>query len=75
MAYSVSRRLEFARISEKPDPNAPNPPISDRNLIKNAVGLAFEFDNQQLFYSDIQMGHIQAVYFNGSGARVVASGK
>ncbi|XP_030747153.1 prolow-density lipoprotein receptor-related protein 1 [Sitophilus oryzae] len=51
--------------------NSPYPPIKNSTYLKNAIGLSFSYKHQRLFYSDIQKGSIQAVYFNGTDHRVV----
>ncbi|KAJ8937573.1 hypothetical protein NQ318_023104 [Aromia moschata] len=37
----------------------------------NAIGLTFSYKHHRLFYSDIQKGSINAVYFNGSDHKVI----
>lgn len=35
--------------------------------MRNAIALAYQYNTSRLFYSDIQRGTINAVYFNGTG--------
>lgn len=42
-----------------------------RELMRNAISLAYEYNSSRLFYSDIQRGSINTVHFNGSGHRVL----
>ncbi|KAJ8961610.1 hypothetical protein NQ314_005912 [Rhamnusium bicolor] len=53
-------------MTDKNLQNSPQPSIKNNTLLKNAIGLAFSYKHQRLFYSDIQKGSINAVYFNGS---------
>ncbi|KAJ8974813.1 hypothetical protein NQ317_010540 [Molorchus minor] len=51
--------------------NSPQPSIKNDTMLKNAIGLSFSYKHQRLFYSDIQKGSINVVYFNGSDHRVI----
>lgn len=42
-----------------------------RELLRNAISLAYEYGARRLFYSDIQRGAINSVRFNGSDHRVL----
>lgn len=42
-----------------------------RELMRNAIGLAYEYSARRLFYSDIQRGAINTVRFDGSDHRVL----
>ncbi|KAK7083495.1 Low-density lipoprotein receptor-related protein 1B, partial [Halocaridina rubra] len=50
------------------DDNNPNTPLKKitSDLMKNAISLTVDFSNKRIFYSDIQRGSINSVYFNGS---------
>ncbi len=75
LAFSKSRSIGFASVEENPNPNAPFDDIEDRDSVQNVVGLSFDFKTQRLFYSDIQLGVIMAVNFNGKNPHKVAVGK
>ncbi|XP_039297964.1 low-density lipoprotein receptor-related protein 1 [Nilaparvata lugens] len=51
--------------------NSPFPSIQSKELMKNAIGLTFDYKRQTLYYSDIQRSAINAVNFNGSNHRIV----
>ena len=51
--------------------NAPHEDITNPVAMKNVIGLTFDFDNKRYFFSDIQHGNIQTVWFNGTGFRPV----
>lgn len=39
--------------------------------MRNAISLAYWYEDSRLFYSDIQRGSINTVHFNGSGHEVL----
>lgn len=61
--YSRVQRIDFAYLSEAEDPNTPYPSIDNRNFVRNVIGLAYDYENRRLFYSDIQLGNIMAAEF------------
>lgn len=71
VVFSRVTKLESLHVGEGMTLNAPYAPIQDKQLMRNAIGLAYEFGSQLLFYSDLQRGAINAVHFNGSGHRVL----
>lgn len=46
-----------------------------RELMRNAISLAYEYNSSRLFYSDIQRGSINTVLFNGSSHTVLLDGE
>ncbi|XP_074039673.1 LDL receptor protein 1 [Leptinotarsa decemlineata] len=58
-------------IGDKNLQNSPQPSIKNNTMLKNAIGLSFSYKHQRLFYSDIQKGSINTVFFNGSDHRIV----
>ncbi|XP_066143818.1 prolow-density lipoprotein receptor-related protein 1 [Euwallacea fornicatus] len=51
--------------------NSPYSNIKNSTYLKNAIGLTFSYKDKRLFYSDIQRGSINAVFFNGSDHKIV----
>jgi low-density lipoprotein receptor-related protein 1 (alpha-2-macroglobulin receptor) len=64
--------IETVHLSPEITPNDPYPAIQSSEHIRNAIGLAFDYKNNLLFYSDVQLGTINSVYFNGTEFSVVA---
>jgi integrin beta 2 len=62
----------MAHLTKEITPNDPYPPIINQERIRNAIGLAFDYKRNILFYSDVQLGTINSVFFNGSDYSVVA---
>lgn len=49
--------------------------IENENHMKNVIGMTVDVVNKRLFFSDIQRGDIQYVYFNGTEFTVVVDCK
>lgn len=62
-------------MTDKQVQNSPQPSIKNNTMLKNAIGLSFSYKHKRLFYSDIQRGSINAVYFNGSDHQVIVESK
>ena len=83
MAFSVVTGIETVHIynqntdGNQPgyNPNAPRQPISDKEKMKNVIGLAVDYKSSKYFYSDIQRGDIRSVHFNGTALEPVQKGQ
>ncbi|KAK9892226.1 hypothetical protein WA026_019028 [Henosepilachna vigintioctopunctata] len=51
--------------------NSPHQTIKNNTHLRNAIGLAFAYKYHRLFYSDIQKGSINTVFFNGSDHKIL----
>ncbi|XP_068625234.1 prolow-density lipoprotein receptor-related protein 1 [Battus philenor] len=69
--YSRVTKIDSIHLDNDTDLNSPYPPIEDKELMRNVIALAYEYDDSRLFYSDIQRGCINTVHFNGSGHEVL----
>lgn len=69
--YSRVVRIDSIHISDKDNLNAPFPSIQNKELMRNAIGLSYDYKRSLLFYSDIQRGSINAVFFNGTNHTVL----
>jgi integrin beta 2 len=72
IVFSRVASIETVHVLEEVTPNSPYPPITSSDHIRNAIGLAFDFSKQTLFYSDVQLGTINKVFFNGTNFTVIA---
>lgn len=70
IAFSRVQSIETIHVEEEITPNSPYPPIQSAEHIRNAIGLAFDIKEQRLFYSDVQLGTINSVFFNGTNFTV-----
>ncbi len=75
IVYSERNAIKSLYPTNESLQNSPIPEISNDTFIKNVIGLAVDYANQRLFFTDIQQGNIQTVYKNGTGLRIVVSGK
>ena len=72
LMYSRVSRIESLQMDDaSDDPNAPLAPIESEELLRDAIGLAFDYEGKLLFYSDIQRGAINAVAFDGTDHRTL----
>ncbi len=55
--------------------NAPRQPIEDPQTMRNVIGISYDFKTERYFFSDIQRGNIQSVYFNGTYAGQIVDSK
>ncbi|KFD53736.1 hypothetical protein M513_05441 [Trichuris suis] len=69
LAYSRIQSIEFSYLSEEENANAPFPPLENRQHVRNVVGLAYDYRNQHLFYSDIHIGSIFMVNMDTKGKK------
>lgn len=67
LVYSRVVRIDTINMFDEFNRNAPFQSIQSKDYMRNAIGLSFDYERKKIFYSDIQRGSINSVYFNGSG--------
>lgn len=72
--FSKVTQIESIHLDDASDKNQPVHPIRNDTFLRNVIGMSFDYDSQMVFYSDIQRGDIQSVFFNGTNIRVVVEG-
>ncbi|XP_076069558.1 LDL receptor protein 1 isoform X2 [Oratosquilla oratoria] len=65
LIYSSAKSLESIHMFDEDNPNAPLKKITS-DYMKNAISITFDYKSKRLYYSDIQRGSVNTVYFNGS---------
>ena len=76
LAFSKVTGIETVHmVDDLSNPNAPRMAIENATFMRNVIGLAFDFMSQRYFFSDIQRGDVQAVFFNGTGFRIIVDSK
>lgn len=75
IAFSRVHSIESVYIDDKHNRQEAFPPISFSESMKNVIGLSFDYDSHRIFYSDIQLGTINKVFFNGSDHQVILRGQ
>ncbi|XP_053386538.1 low-density lipoprotein receptor-related protein 1-like isoform X2 [Mercenaria mercenaria] len=74
LMFSKVTRMESIHLDDENDKNPPIYTIKNDTFLRNVIGLSFDYEHQMIFYSDIQRGDIQSVFFNGTNIRVVVEG-
>ena len=64
--FSRVSEIESLHINVGPRENPPFPVIDSEDIMRNAIGLAYSYEDKLIFYSDIQSGTINSVHFNSS---------
>ncbi|XP_046386652.1 prolow-density lipoprotein receptor-related protein 1 isoform X2 [Ischnura elegans] len=67
LMYSRVMAIDSIHMVDELNMNAPFPSIQSKKYMRNAIGLSFDYATKRIFYSDIQSGSINSVYFNGTG--------
>ena len=69
--FSRVLEIDSIHIGDAADLNSPLAIISNKEYMRNVIGLTFDFLNKKVIYSDIQKGSINSVFFNGSDHTVL----
>lgn len=73
--YSKITKIESLHMTDPSNPNVPFPPIENKDLLRNSIGLSYNYRESVLYYSDIQKGSINSVRFNGTDHKVIVDRK
>uniref|UniRef100_A0A8D8SCE1 Low-density lipoprotein receptor-related protein 1 n=2 Tax=Cacopsylla melanoneura TaxID=428564 RepID=A0A8D8SCE1_9HEMI len=71
LMFSRVQRIDSIHMTDKNDLNSPFKSISNSTLMKNTIELSYDYKRKTLFYSDIQKGTINSVFFNGTNHKVL----
>ncbi|CAL1298011.1 unnamed protein product [Larinioides sclopetarius] len=69
--FSRVLKIESIHMFDENNPNAPYPSISNKIHMRNVIGLAADYNGKRIFFSDIQRGTINSVFFNGTSPTVI----
>jgi len=69
--YSRLDTIDSITILENPNLNTPFRVMQSKQFMQNVIALSYDYARSLLFYSDIQRGTIDAIYFNDTGHRVI----
>jgi len=75
IVYSRVQSLSFTSLFPGEAQNPPYPSIDSKDFVKNVIGVSCDYHTERIFYSDILMGDIVSVHFNGSGFRKIVVGQ
>lgn len=71
LIYSRVASIESIHMTNHLNMNGPIPKIENATLLRNAIGLGFDYAGKRIFYSDIHWSSINAVYFNGTNHSII----
>ncbi|XP_034243195.1 prolow-density lipoprotein receptor-related protein 1 isoform X1 [Thrips palmi] len=71
LLYSRVLRLDSIHMTNENNLNAPFPSIQSKEYMRNSIALAYDYKRKLIFYSDIQRGSINSVFFNGTNHTVI----
>ncbi|RWS16456.1 hypothetical protein B4U79_10678 [Dinothrombium tinctorium] len=69
--YSKVLEIDSIHLNEPQNLNSPYAVISNKEHMRNVIGLTFDYRSQKIIYSDIQKGSINSVFFNGTNHKVI----
>lgn len=64
--FSRVTEIDSIHLDDENNLNSPYPSITNKDLMKNVIGLAFDYTQKRIIYSDIQRGRINWCFFNGT---------
>ena len=72
LMFSRSSAIESLHFFDEQFRSPPFQPIASKDIVRQAIGLAFDYEAKTVFFSDIMRGSINSVMFNGTNHRVIA---
>ncbi|KAF5294104.1 hypothetical protein FQR65_LT10928 [Abscondita terminalis] len=69
--YSRVVSIDSIHMTNSNIHNSPYPSIKNDTLMRECNCLTFDYSESRLFYSDIQRGSINSVFFNGTGHTLI----
>lgn len=73
LIYSRVVSIESIHLTNNLNMNSPIPKIQHPKLLRNTIGLSYNYDKRRIFYSDVHSSSINWVYFNGTDHQVLVS--
>ncbi|XP_023030772.1 low-density lipoprotein receptor-related protein 1 [Drosophila willistoni] len=73
LLFSYRSNIESIHMTEHANKNWPVQLISNTTLMRNVIAISYNYEEQVVYYSDVQLSTINQVHFNGSGQRVLVS--
>lgn len=73
LIYSCVTSIESIHLTDPMNVNGPIATISHPKLLRNTIGLSFDYERSRIFYSDIHSSSINSVYFNGTDHRIIVN--
>lgn len=73
LIYSRVTSIESIHLTNHLNINGPIKKIQNNTLLKNTIGLSYDYARSRIFYSDIHSGSINCVFFNGSDHAIIVN--
>lgn len=73
LIYSRVVSIESIHLTNNMNMNSPISKIQHSKLLRNTIGLSYNFDKRRIFYSDVHSSSINWVYFNGSDHQILVN--
>lgn len=73
LIYSRVVSIESIHLTNNLNMNSPIAKIQHPKLLRNTIGLSYDYEKQRIFYSDVHSSSINWVYFNGSDHQVIVN--
>ncbi|KAJ6647666.1 Prolow-density lipoprotein receptor-related protein 1, partial [Pseudolycoriella hygida] len=73
LVYSRITSIESIHMTDHTNLNAPIPRIQNSSLLKNTIGLSYDFAHSKIFYSDVHSSTINSVFFNGTNHTTIVN--
>ncbi|XP_034653858.1 prolow-density lipoprotein receptor-related protein 1 isoform X1 [Drosophila subobscura] len=73
LLFSYRSNIESIHMTEHTNKNWPVQLISNTSMMRNVIAITYNYEEQLVYYSDVQLSTINQVHFNGSGQRVLVA--
>ncbi|KAF0300268.1 Prolow-density lipoprotein receptor-related protein 1 [Amphibalanus amphitrite] len=71
LMFSRTSAIESLHFFEEQFGARPFPAIDSKDIVRQAIGLAFDYEARTVFFSDIMRGSINSVMFNGTNHKII----
>lgn len=73
LIYSRVVSIESIHLTNNLNMNSPVQKIQHPKLLRNTIGLSYNYDEKRIFYSDVHSSSINWVYFNGTDHQILVN--
>lgn len=73
LIYSRVVSIESINLTNNLHMNSPITKIQHPKLLRNTIGLSYDYEKHRIFYSDVHSSSINWVYFNGTDHQAIVS--
>lgn len=73
LIYSRITSIDSIHMTDHTNLNGPIPRIQNSTLLKNTIGLSYDYARSRIFYSDVHSSTINMVFFNGTDHKTIVN--